>query len=127
MEENPYLPPHAPAASVPMPHSRRGIASFVLVLLSVAIEFAALVAIGIMGPGQAGTTNATVMVLLFAGGSVLDLIAIGIGIDALLRHRRQRRRLFALLGVVGGLALLALLVTIVVAGLMVVSGLVRRQ
>jgi hypothetical protein len=40
------------------------------------------------------------------GGITLDLLAIAIGIDALLLHCRGRRKLFAVLGIASGSAFL---------------------
>jgi Na+/proline symporter len=112
MVDNPYLSPQSqtPAPSVRMPHSRLGMASLVSTLLSVVLEFGSFVAIGIVeshahGADVKKTLPIKIILAFFLGGIFLNFVSIALGIAALFQGNRNK--LYAVLGVAVGFALLS--------------------
>ena len=106
MSHNPYAAP-SPFAELPAVHdvepkySRLGIASFVMSVLVGMSMFAMFVVAGIMeasSPGgiQEESAQAVILGLVVFGLLFLDLLALSLGIAGLCE--RNRRKLFAVLG-----------------------------
>lgn len=127
MANNPYespspfinpLSPGIPDASAKR-HSGLGIASFVIALGVALFEFVAVVVAGVIEVSTPGGMNeqspaAIVIGLCVCGGLFLDVIAVILGFAALFQS--QTKKLFAILGIVFGCAVLFAVVVLMIIG-----------
>ena len=114
MAENPYLSSNwntaTPLGQVATRHSGLGIASFVMALVTAVMEFALVMAAGMIEvstPGGMDSNSPAAMVigLGICSGGLLNLLAIALAVAAFFQS--SRKKLFAVLGLAisGGLML----------------------
>ncbi|MDR1614382.1 MAG: hypothetical protein LBS26_02305 [Campylobacteraceae bacterium] len=106
-------------------HSGLGIASFIMSILSIICIFTLLVVAGtieVSTPGGMDENSVEAVIIgacyfLFVGFSI---IGIGLGIAGL--FSKERKKLFAILGLIFSSAILFISITVMVIGLQMVSG-----
>ena len=100
------------------PHSKLGIASFIMSVVITALIFLAIIFAGVMATSTGGvdetSTEAIILGLVIIGMLLLDLVALGLGIGAI--FQKDRNKLFAILGIIISAVTLLGTISLIVIG-----------